>query len=53
VVPGSAGKSIVRVEEQAPGHFRWPEIDVDLMQEMIEHPERFPLMAEVDKRGAG
>jgi hypothetical protein len=40
-------KSISRVEEQSPGHFYWPEIDVDLTVEMIEHPERFPLKARV------
>ena len=38
-------KSILRVEEQSPGHFHWPDIDVDLTVEMIEHPERFPLKA--------
>jgi hypothetical protein len=40
-------KSILQVEEQSPGHFYWPEIDVDLTVEMIEHPERFPLKARV------
>jgi len=24
-----------------PGHFYWPELDVDLAIESIEHPERF------------
>lgn len=38
-------KSIVNVEEPSPGHFHWPEIDVDLTVDMIEHPERFPLKA--------
>jgi hypothetical protein len=38
-------KSILQVEEQSPGHFYWPDIDVDLTLEMIEHPERFPLKA--------
>jgi len=36
-------KSIINVEEQSPGHFYWPDIDVDLTIETIEHPERFPL----------
>lgn len=36
-------KSIINVEEQSPGHFYWPEIDVDVTEEIIEHPERFPL----------
>ena len=38
-------KSIVNVEEQSPGHFYWPELDVDLTEQIIEHPERFPLKA--------
>lgn len=38
-------KSIVSVEEQSPGHFHWPDIDIDLTEEMIEHPERFPLLS--------
>lgn len=37
--------SIVKVEELSPDHFHWPDIDVDLTLEMIEHPERFPLKA--------
>ena len=38
-----AVKSIINVEEQSPSHFYWPDIDVDLTEEMIEHPGRFPL----------
>ena len=38
-------KVILNVEEQSPGHFYWPDIDVDLTEEIIEHPERFPLKA--------
>ena len=33
---------ISNVQEPTPGHFYWPEIDVDLTKEIIEHPERFP-----------
>ena len=40
-------KSILQVEEPSPGHFYWPEIDVDLTMDMIEHPERFPLKVRV------
>ena len=36
---------ILNVEEATPGHFYWPDLDVDLTAEMIEHPERFPLKA--------
>ena len=35
-------KTILNVEEPSPGHFYWPDIDVDLSEEIIEHPERFP-----------
>ena len=33
---------ILNVEEPTPGHFYWPDLDVDLDTESIEHPERFP-----------
>ena len=33
---------ILNVEEVTPGHFYWPDLDVDLTDEIIEHPERFP-----------
>ncbi len=38
-------KSIINVEEQSLGHFYWPDIDVDLTEEIIKNPERFPLKA--------
>ncbi len=38
-------KSIVNVEVLSPGHFYWPDLDVDLTEQIIEHPERFPLKA--------
>ncbi len=33
-------KSIINVEEQSSGHFYWPDIDVDLTVESIEHPKQ-------------
>lgn len=36
---------ILNVEEPSTGHFYWPDLDVDLTAEIIEHPERFPLKA--------
>ena len=39
---------ILNVEEATPGHFYWPELDVDLGIESIEHPEKFPLKSKVD-----
>jgi len=38
-------QQILNVEEPMPGHFYWPDLDVDLSIESIEHPERFPLKA--------
>jgi hypothetical protein len=37
---------ILSVEEPFPDHYYWPELDVDLTAEIIEHPERFPLSAQ-------
>ncbi|MGZ9125441.1 MAG: DUF2442 domain-containing protein, partial [Candidatus Binatia bacterium] len=28
-----------------PCHFYWPDLDVDLSEEIIAHPARFPLKA--------
>jgi hypothetical protein len=36
---------VLNVEEQSPGHFYWPDPDVDLGLETIENPEKFPLKA--------
>ena len=40
-----AVSKILNVEEPNPGHYFWPELDIDLTAEIIEHPERFPLKA--------
>jgi hypothetical protein len=34
--------AIGRIEQPRPGHLHWPELDVDLTLDMIEHPERYP-----------
>ncbi|MGB5409634.1 MAG: DUF2442 domain-containing protein [Thiogranum sp.] len=39
--------AILDVTEQSPGHYYWPEIDVDLTEEIIENPSRFPLKAKI------
>jgi len=36
---------ILNVEEPTTGHFFWPDLDVDLTADMIEHPERYPLQS--------
>ena len=38
-------KAILNVEEVSPSHFYWPDIDIDLTEEIIDHPERYPLLA--------
>ena len=36
---------IINVKQIAPGHFHWPELDVDIDIESIKHPEKYPLKA--------
>ena len=36
---------LIRVELQSPHHLYWPDLDVDLAVESIDHPERFPLVS--------
>ena len=37
----SIGK-VMNIEEVSPGHFYWPELDIDLGIDSIEHPEKHP-----------
>ena len=36
---------ILKVEWPQADHLYWPDLDVDLSVESIEHPERFPLVS--------
>ena len=36
---------IIAVEEVSPGHYYWPELDIDLGKDTIENPEKYPLTA--------
>jgi hypothetical protein len=36
---------VMNVEEVSPGHFYWPDLDVDLGLKTIEEPEKYPLKA--------
>jgi hypothetical protein len=38
---------VTNVEEPHKGHFYWPDLDVDLTVDIIEHPEKYPLKAKV------
>jgi hypothetical protein len=40
-------RAILRVERPHPHHLYWPDLDVDLALESIEHPERYPLKSRV------
>jgi len=40
-------EAILRLEQPRPGHLHWPDLDVDLSVNSIEHPERYPLKAEL------
>jgi len=33
------------IERPTPDHFRWPDLDVDLSIDSIDHPERYPLVS--------
>ena len=48
----SAGvQAIHNVERPQSEHLYWPDLDVDLTIDSIEHPERFPLRARVRDDG--
>src|SRR2546426_11962412 len=36
---------LIHVELPNPHHLYWPDLDVDLAVESIDHPERFPLVS--------
>lgn len=35
---------IYAVQQLSPTQFYWPDLDIDIELEALEHPERFPLM---------
>jgi hypothetical protein len=37
--------AILHVEWHEPDHLHWPDLDVDLCIESIEHPDKFPLVS--------
>jgi Protein of unknown function (DUF2442) len=42
---GAPVSAILNVELPQPHYLYWPDLDVDLAVESIEHPEKFPLIA--------
>jgi len=43
-------RAILAVERPQAHHLYWPELDVDLAVESIEHPHRYPLRARTPPR---
>jgi len=39
--------ALCKVERPRPGHLYWPDLDIDLATESIDHPEQFPLVSRV------
>jgi hypothetical protein len=44
--------AVLNVEVAGPGHLYWPDLDVDLAVDSIDHPERFPLVSRSRSNGA-
>jgi hypothetical protein len=38
---------IMKVTIPRPHHLHWPDLDIDLAVESLDHPERFPLMSRI------
>lgn len=38
-------RQLTRVERPSPQHLYWPELDIDLAVESLEHPEKYPLLS--------
>jgi hypothetical protein len=37
---------VLNIQLAQPHHLYWPDLDIDLAVESIEHPERFPLISQ-------
>ena len=44
--------SVYAVELPSENHLYWPELDIDLAVESVDHPERFPLVIKVTQQDA-
>src|SRR5713101_4449365 len=43
-------REITNVRLPSPHHLHWPELDIDLAVESIEHPERYPLVSQAQPK---
>ena len=46
--PQAPVSAVLNVECPHAGHLYWPDLEIDLAVESIEHPERFPLVSKVE-----
>ncbi len=37
--------AVTNVELPSPHHLRWPDLDIDLAVDSLDHPERYPLLS--------
>lgn len=40
-------RQIANVEETSPGHYYWPDLDVDLSEKILRNPDDYPLQAKI------
>jgi hypothetical protein len=40
-------EAVLHLEHPSPRHLRWPDLDVDLSLDSIEHPERYRLTSKL------
>lgn len=38
-------KHLIKVELPSPHHLYWPDLDIDLAVDSLDHPERYPLVS--------
>src|ERR1700736_2661228 len=43
-------REITNVQLPSPHHLYWPDLDIDLAVESIEHPEKYPLVSQVQSK---
>jgi len=43
-------REITNIQLPSPHHLYWPDLDVDLAVESIEHPEKYPLVSQTPPR---
>ena len=45
-------RELVNVELQSPNHLYWPDLDIDLAVDSIDHPERYPRVSRLRDKTA-